>query len=76
MLYVQVDCAGVSLLMTGSPHTSMPIATHLFKPRPPGRGFFMFILNMKSDPNGMAHNRIAIESTVQAIIKAVKRLLY
>ena len=46
MLYVQVDCAGVSLLMTGSPHTSMPIATHHFKPRPLGRGFFMFILNI------------------------------
>jgi hypothetical protein len=40
MLYVQVDCAGVSLLMTGSPHTSMPIATHPFKPRPPWSGFF------------------------------------
>ena len=37
---MQVDCAGVSLLMTGSPHTSMPIATHHFKPRPPSRGFF------------------------------------
>jgi len=34
MLYLQVDCAGVSLLMTGSPHTSMPYAMHHFKPRP------------------------------------------
>ena len=31
---------GASLLMTGSPHTSMPYAMHHFKPRPPGRGFF------------------------------------
>jgi len=34
ILYLQVDCAGVSLLMTGSPHTSMPYAMHHLKPRP------------------------------------------
>ena len=37
---MQVDCAGVSLLMTGSPHTSMPYAMHHFKPWLPGQGFF------------------------------------
>ena len=41
MLHVQVDCAGVSLLMTGSPHTSMPYAIHHFKPRPRAGVFFM-----------------------------------
>jgi len=42
---MQVDCAGVSLLMTGSPHTSMPYAMHHFKPRPRVGVFFMFRTN-------------------------------
>jgi len=45
MLCMQVDCAGASLLMTGSPHTSMPYAMHLFKPRPLAGVFFMFRMN-------------------------------
>ena len=36
---------GVSLLMTGSPHTSMPYAMHHFKPRPLAGVFFMFRTN-------------------------------
>jgi hypothetical protein len=42
---MQVDCAWCIALMTGSPHTSMPIATHHFKPQPFGWGFFMFRTN-------------------------------
>jgi len=38
---MQVDCAGASLLMTGSPHTSMPYAMHHFKPRPLAGVFFV-----------------------------------
>ena len=41
MLTLQVDCAGVSLLMTGSPHTSMPNAIHHFKPRPLAGVFYV-----------------------------------
>jgi len=45
---MQVDCAGASLLMTGSPHTSMPYAMHHFKPRPLAGVFFMFRMNVIS----------------------------
>ena len=41
MLYLQVDCAGALLLMTGSPHTSMPLAMHHFKPRRSFAGVFL-----------------------------------
>jgi hypothetical protein len=61
---MQVDCAGVSLLMTGSPHTSMPYATHHFKPRPLAGVFLCSGI--------VAHNRYAIESTVLQIAKQLK----
>ncbi len=41
MLGIQVDCAWCDALMTGSPHTSMPIATHHFKPQPSLVGVFL-----------------------------------
>jgi len=56
---------GASLLMTGSPHTSMPYAMHHFKPQPIGWGFFYVQEKVRPGTGreaGLGHERyIAIE---------------
>ena len=50
---------GVSLLMTGSPHTSMPYCDAPFQTPAPRRGFFMFY---KTKPNCSKYSRYDYEA--------------